>query len=149
MYNLLEYSLNYSNTKGSLWFYSKDETTDFDNDIVNTNDFKSFKYRAKSLGKPDASGGNGILRNTTIAVPLTYPSNFYRLLKIPLINCKVPRIVQSTKDSVLFAADANNANAYSNDFIVTIRDTKYLSKTTKNYQKFLAKGLKDQCIRMN
>ena len=44
MYNLIEYSLNYSKTTGSLWFYSKDEATNFNNNIENTDDFKSFKY---------------------------------------------------------------------------------------------------------
>ena len=28
MYNLVEYSSNYSETTGSLWFYSKDKATD-------------------------------------------------------------------------------------------------------------------------
>ena len=32
MYNLIEYSSNYSETTGSLWFYSKDEATNFDFD---------------------------------------------------------------------------------------------------------------------
>ena len=44
MYNLIEYSLNYSKTTGSLWFYSKDGATNFNNNIENTDDFKSFKY---------------------------------------------------------------------------------------------------------
>ena len=30
MYNFIEYSSNFSDTTGSLWFYSRDETTDFD-----------------------------------------------------------------------------------------------------------------------
>ena len=30
---------------GSLWFYSKDEATSFNNDIENTGDFKSFTYK--------------------------------------------------------------------------------------------------------
>ena len=34
MYNLLEYSLNYSDKKGSLWFYSKYEATNFNADIL-------------------------------------------------------------------------------------------------------------------
>ena len=34
LYNLLEYNPNYSNTTGSLWFYSKDEVTNFDADIA-------------------------------------------------------------------------------------------------------------------
>ena len=42
MYNLIEYSSNYSETTGSLWFYSKNERTDFNADIANTANFKSF-----------------------------------------------------------------------------------------------------------
>ena len=49
MYNLLEYRLNYFNMTGSLWFYSKDEAINFNNDIVNTGAFNSFKYKAKLL----------------------------------------------------------------------------------------------------
>ena len=33
MFNLIEYSSNYSETTGSLWFYSKDEVTNFNNNI--------------------------------------------------------------------------------------------------------------------
>ena len=43
MYNLIEYSSNHSETTESLWFYSKDETTNFNADIENNYDFKSFK----------------------------------------------------------------------------------------------------------
>ena len=50
MYHLIEYSSNYSDTTGGLWFYSKDEAPNFDNDITNTDDFKSFKYKAKVSG---------------------------------------------------------------------------------------------------
>ena len=47
MYNLIEYSSNYSETTGSLWFYSKGETTHFNIDAVNDNTFKSFMDMAK------------------------------------------------------------------------------------------------------
>ena len=50
MYNLIDYSSNYSETTGRLWFYSKDEATDFNAGIENTDDFKSFKCNAKLLG---------------------------------------------------------------------------------------------------
>ena len=43
MYNLIEYSSNYSETAVSLWLHSKDETTDFNADIANNNNFKYFK----------------------------------------------------------------------------------------------------------
>ena len=43
MYNLIEYISNYSEATGSLWFYSKEEATNFDADVANDNNFKSFK----------------------------------------------------------------------------------------------------------
>ena len=49
VYNLIEYSSNYSDMTGRLWIYSKDEATDFNDKFENTNDFKSFKYKAKLL----------------------------------------------------------------------------------------------------
>ena len=55
MYNLIEYSSNYSETTGSLWFYSKDEVTNYNADIANNSEFKSFEYKAKLLEN------NGIL----------------------------------------------------------------------------------------
>ena len=84
MYNLLEYSSNYSGTTGSLWFYSKDEATIFNINIGDTNNFKSFKYKTKLIRSTTAT--NGILENVKIAVPLKYPGNFWRSLKMPLVN---------------------------------------------------------------
>ena len=40
MHNLIEYSSNYPETTQSLWLYSKDEATDSNADIANTNSFK-------------------------------------------------------------------------------------------------------------
>ena len=48
-YNLLECSSNYSDTTGSLWFYSKDEATNFNAGIGNNSAFKSFEHKAKLL----------------------------------------------------------------------------------------------------
>ena len=50
MYNLTEHSSNYSEITGSLWFYSKDEATNFNADLADNVNFKSFKYKAKLLG---------------------------------------------------------------------------------------------------
>ena len=68
MYNLIEYSSNYSETTGNVWFYSKDEATNFNSDTANNNNFKSFKYMATLLGNTEADGNNGILKNTAIAM---------------------------------------------------------------------------------
>ena len=71
MYNLIAYGSNYSETTGSLWFYSKDEAINFNADIVNNNNsFKSFEYKAKLLGNIVADGENGILKNARTALPL-------------------------------------------------------------------------------
>ena len=51
MYILIEYSSNYSGETGSLWSYSKDKATNFNNNIENMDNFKSFKYKAKLLHK--------------------------------------------------------------------------------------------------
>ena len=68
MYISLKCRLDYSDTTGSLWFYSKDEATNFNNDIANTSEFKSFKYKSKILGnsvvQPEPNQANGILKNT-------------------------------------------------------------------------------------
>ena len=78
MYNLMEYSSNYSETTGSLWFYSKDEATNLNADIANNNNFKYLRLNFKDtlLGNTKADGNNGILKNTAIAMPLKYLSNF-------------------------------------------------------------------------
>ena len=53
--NLIEYSSNYFETTGSLWFYSKDEVTNFNNNFANTDNFKSFQSKAKLFGNTVAS----------------------------------------------------------------------------------------------
>ena len=84
MYNLIEYSDNYSDTSGSLWQFKRDEiegnvdlTVD-DNHIPNNS--SSFKYKSSFI-----TNRNGV----KIVVPLKYLSNFRIFLEIPLINCKV------------------------------------------------------------
>ena len=66
MYNLIEYNSHYSEITGSLWFYSKEEATDFDADIANDDNFKSFKYKANLLGSTAAwlppNDANGTLK---------------------------------------------------------------------------------------
>ena len=49
---------NYSETTGKLWFYSEDEATKLNNNISNTNNFKSFIYKAKLLGDIESDGAN-------------------------------------------------------------------------------------------
>ena len=62
IYNLIEYSSNYSETTGCLWFYLKNEGTSFNADIANDNNFKSFKYKTKLLENTITDNANGILK---------------------------------------------------------------------------------------
>ena len=87
MYNLIEYSSNYSETIDSLWFYSKDEATNFNENIANDDNCKYLKYKTK-LTRGTAAA-NGILENVAIAVPMKYLSNFSRSLEMSLVNCKI------------------------------------------------------------
>ena len=80
MYNLIEYSPNYSETTGSLWSYSKDEETNFNAGIANTNNFKSFLYMVKLLENTEVDGSNGILKNATID---PFPDSCFLTLDIP------------------------------------------------------------------
>ena len=76
IYNLEKYNSNNSETTESLWFYSKDGTTNFSNNIENSDNFKSFKYQVKLLQNAVAqlapNNANQILKNATVAVPLKY-----------------------------------------------------------------------------
>ena len=85
MYNLIEYSDNYSDTSGSLWQFKRDEIIN-NADVTNDDNAPSFKHKASLIGNTEA---NGTKNGVKIVVPLKYLSNFWRSLEIPLINCKV------------------------------------------------------------
>ena len=80
MYNLIEYSDNYSTTSGSLWQYYKDEPNN------NLADSESFKSKVKITENTPA---DDYVKNVEIIVPLKYLSNIWRTLEMPLINCEV------------------------------------------------------------
>ena len=82
MYNLTEYSDNYSDTSGSLWQFKRDGIEENNNLIVDNS--SSFKYKSNIIGNPSQAGRRN---NVEIAVPLKYLCNFWRSLEIPLINC--------------------------------------------------------------
>ena len=84
MYNLIEYSDNYSKTSGSLWQYFRDEPND------NPADSESFKSKIKIAGK---TPNNANEKDVEIMIPLKYLSNFWRNLEMPLINCEVNLIL--------------------------------------------------------
>ena len=90
MYNLIEYSDNYSKISASLWQYYMDEPVLDDNGTVvdfpvGKNNSASFRLKTKIASRT----GNDGIKNVEIMVPLKYLSNFWRYLEMPLINCEI------------------------------------------------------------
>ena len=102
MYNLIEYSDNYSTTSGSLWQYCEHIPALNDNGkIVESNGASttdSFDFKAKITGQ---TRSNGRTDGVGIIVPLKYLSNFWRILEIPLINCEVNLILTLSPSCVI------------------------------------------------
>ena len=117
MYNLLEYSQNYSMTSGSLWNYYKHEIDDVDD---NASDGKSFRYKTKIVGNTQERPGNEEDENRSsvptlnveVTIPVKYISNFWRSLDLPLINCEI----ELEKDCVLIQHYNNIAGV---NFVIT------------------------------
>ena len=112
MYNLIEYSDNYSDTSGSLWGFKRDEVVNNAN-VTNDDGAPSFKYKAELIAGTEA---NGTKNGVKIVVPLKYLSNFWGSVEMPLINCKVQVSLRWIENSVLTtAAISANANATGAD----------------------------------
>ena len=81
MYNLIEYSDNYSKTSGSLWQYCKEipAVNNASNiiDFNGANATNSFNFKTKITGQ---TNDDGEIENVEIMVPLKYLSNCWRTL---------------------------------------------------------------------
>ena len=102
MYNLIEYSNNYSKASGSSWEYYRDELfLDANNAIAkfpaDNNNSASFKFKQKITGEIGADGTKGV----EIMVPLKYLSNFWRTLEMPLFNCEINLILTWAEKCVI------------------------------------------------
>ena len=84
MYNLIEYSSNYSETTRSWWFCSKDKATNFNANIGSTDDFKSFKYNDKLLGITEADNANGIFKKCNNFCPIKIFKWFLEIIWIAI-----------------------------------------------------------------
>ena len=119
MYNLLEYSQNYSMTSGRLWNCYRDKIDDVDD---NASDGKSFKYKRKIIRKTEARPARpelppanahgtqpprppqplGPPLNAEVTIPLKYISNFWRCLDFYLINFEVKLDLKWSKNCMGF-----------------------------------------------
>ena len=95
MYNLLEYSDNYSITSGTL---SNDYTEEVNDDVNKNNDndyrinnektttSKTFEYKTKIIG---STPNNNSSLDEEGVTPLKHLRNFWRFLNLLLTNCKI------------------------------------------------------------
>ena len=104
MYNLIEYSVSYSSTSGSLWHFGRDEIIN-NADVTNDDNAPKFKHKASLIGNTEDDGTRNAVK---IAVPLKYLSNFWRSLEMPLINCKIELSLKWYETCLLTAATTAN-----------------------------------------
>ena len=109
MYNLIEYSDNYSDTSGSLWQFKRDE---IEGDVDLTvdaqhipNNSSSFKYKSSFI--TDKTG-------VKLVVSLKYLSNFWRSLEMPLINWKDKLSLKWYENCILYSAGTAATFAITN-----------------------------------
>ena len=136
MYNLIEYSDNYSDTSGSLWQFKRNE---IEEDVNLTVDNKNIPNNSSSFKCKSSLFTNR--NDVKVAVPLKYLSKFWRSLGVPLIKCKVE--LSLTWDPNCVLCTSAGASAF------TITDTKlYVPIVTLSIEdnaklsKLLSKGFK-------
>ena len=89
MYNLIEYSDNYQDSSATLYQYKRDEPSEANAiDDLTVDNSNSFKCKVSLLGNLVVAD-NIVKRSVKVVVPLKYLSSFFRLLEMPLINCKI------------------------------------------------------------
>ena len=112
MYDLIEYSDNYSKTSESLLKYYRDKSALTDDDAikffhVGNNNSVSFKFKQRMTGVTDADG----TKDVEIMVPLKYLGNIWKTLEMPLINCETNLILARSEN---FLLSNENATTFAN-----------------------------------
>ena len=112
MYNLIEYSDNYSKTSGSLWQYCKEIPAENNNgnivDFNGANATDSFNFKIKMTDQTD---DDGEIANIEITIPLKYLSNFWITLEMPLFNYEVNLILTLSENCVIVYTNITNQGA--------------------------------------
>ena len=154
MYNLIEHSDNYADSSGSLWKYKRDEQNMNNINIadVTTNDSSSFKYKSNLLKgltskevacntDPNIAATHRLFINAQIVVPVKYLSLFFRILEMPLVNCKVHLELNWTSNSIMTSvAGASTFQITSTKLYVPV--VTLSTKDTVNLTKQLNEGFK-------
>ena len=115
MYNLIEHSDNYSKISGIFWQYCRDElalAANGDINYFNADNPSTNLFKIKE--KITTQTGNNGTKNIEIMVPLKYLSNFWRTLKMSLINCEINLDLNKLKNYIIVAtAVADQGRTFS------------------------------------
>ena len=136
MYNLIEYSDNYSDTSGSLWQIKRDEMEGKVD--LTVDNLSSFKYKSNITGNLSQAG---IRNNVKIVVPLKYLSNFWRSLEIQLVNRKVEFSLKWYENCILSSA-GDNATFTITDTKLYVPIVTLSAEDNAKLSKLLSKGFK-------
>ena len=138
LYNLIEYSDNYSDTTASLYHYKRpkqNKDNDGTVDELDVNNSTSFEYQSnlikeqvtpRDVGQnidPDVANAHSLWKNDKIAVPLKYISNFFRSLEMSLINTKLYIELNWTKHSR--TSNAGTATTFQITIVCPCSDFKH------------------------
>ena len=141
MYNLIEYSDNYSDTSGSLWQFKRDEVPT-NNTELTINNFQLLKYKAALAEKTtNHNDGESSVKDAKIVVLLKYLSNFWRSLEMPLINCIVHLELNWIEDCILSSA-GDSSKFEITDATLHVPIVTLFTKDSVNLIKQLREGFK-------
>ena len=109
MYNLIEYSDNYSDSTASLYQFKRHEPLENNADLTDASSLFSYtsallettETQIAANANPNIPLTHRLWRNVQIIVPLKYISSFLRLLEMPLTNTKLHIQLNYTKYSVI------------------------------------------------
>ena len=117
MYNVIEYSDNYSKTSGILWKHcgnvlivnNDGAITDFTEANATID---SFSLIENLTGQKDNNG----TKNVEIKISLKHLSNFWRTLEMPLINCEINLDLNWSENYVIVATNRSSScqNIFNN-----------------------------------
>ena len=134
MYNLIEYSKNYSKTTGSLWNYYRDESKSAAQGNINYSikGSKPFDYKTRITGRLE---GNDTEKEVEIVVRLKHLSNSWRTLDIPIITSEINLILTWSKSCVITSKPTRDVDPETDPAISAVNNlTNALLKT--NHTKF-------------
>ena len=120
-----------------MWNYYTDESTS-DGEINYYLGSKSFDFKSRIMGKlGDTSDDNQAGKDEiSLVIPLKHLSNFWKSLKMPLINCEIQLILTWSKNCVVLSSAKRDAIAATGLRAASVSDAKAAIMSQQQLQHF-------------